>query len=381
MTARYTLAAGAVTDVAKWDGGATLPVAGDAVTIKHAMTIGTGKTFPDAGTDPFLSLNLAGTGGSSPGLTVTGTVTIRATTITGFQNLSDAAATNLSVVGNVSASSYFNCNAPKATPTTITGSWTSTERLLVNTNCGLTVTGNVSASSTGNRGIDVLADGVLNVGGSCSGISTYVGASVYDGVQVSDGATLTATSLTGSCTSNTGNGIKNYGTITGPGGSPAKCSCFGTAANAGAGIYCQRFSPGDSIVGDCVGAAGAGGVGISSGGSYQNKMTGNQTGTCGAGGVGILFASMSVLYGDILLTADPTSAWIRLGNWLNEAGTGAAKIRATTNLNTIQMGDAQEFCPTANVAAAANVRSGAARYTGGTSGTLGIRPRAMQVGV
>jgi hypothetical protein len=119
-----------------------------------------------------------------------------------------------------------------------------------------------------------------------------------------------------------------------------------------------------------VGRAGTGydGVKISSTGTLDASVTGTTTDSTKAG---VLIEGD--LVGNILLTSDPSSARIGLegGIWRSTMGLGPGEIRAGAG-NTVKMGDAQEFCPTGNVAAVADVRSGTARYTGGGNGSLAV---------
>ena len=94
MATRYTTDAGAINTEGNWDGD-TLPVATDDVQIKHAMTVDGAAyaRFPAVGT--FASLDLASTGGASPGLVVTGTHEIAATVVTGVENLADSGAAEI----------------------------------------------------------------------------------------------------------------------------------------------------------------------------------------------------------------------------------------------------------------------------------------------
>jgi hypothetical protein len=395
MATRETTALGAITDPAKWDGGVSLPVAGDIVQIKHAMTIGTGKTFPDAGVLPFASIDFKAAAAGS--LTVTGTVTIRGTIITNFQTVNDAAATNLIVVGEVYATATWTNGAAVATPTVITGNmYVGTVGTPVGGNgitqtasCGLSVSGNLTAYAA-TYGLRGNASCTLNVGGnyygngytglSHSGSWVHVGGSctcigTYDGIALSGGPDTFA-SLAGTSTTN-GHGINLTASagVAGPGGSPATCNAVGIATSTFRGI---SFVPStnQSYLGNLTGATTGTGSGVVIGGSGTATATGNVTGTCGGGGIGITIHYLGFLIGDIIITSDPTSSWIYVYNnmWRGAAGAGTpGRIRAAAG-NTIQVlnaagAAAQEFCPTANVVPAANVRSGVATYTGGPTGT------------
>lgn len=194
MATRYTIGAGAVTDVSKWDGGTAVPVAGDIVQIRHAMTIGTGLTFPNVGTDPFASLDLAAAGGTNPRLTVTGDVTIRTPILTGLNMLYTAAAGDLTITGGTS---------PAVTATTARNQgWLVCEGGDIVFGTGSTMT--VGGSTCPDQGIIIGEDATLTV-------ATLSGTSA-DNFGVQNSGTLNA-NVTG--VSNTASGVRNDGTITG----------------------------------------------------------------------------------------------------------------------------------------------------------------------
>ena len=86
-----------------------VPIAGDIVSVAHAMTndgAATARIPPTAGT--LASLDLAAAGGASPGLVVTGTVALLATTITGLENLDDSGAAAMLTVTATSANTTLN---------------------------------------------------------------------------------------------------------------------------------------------------------------------------------------------------------------------------------------------------------------------------------
>jgi len=324
------------------------PVAGDAVEIQHAMTIGTGKNLPDgAGTDPFLSLNLNAAGGASPGLTVTGTVTILATTITGIDKLVNTAATNLTIgpAGNAVSGASFACGSAVATPTHYLGSISGlTAASTVGNACGMVVDGNIASTNTITLGNGSATLKVAGAGGiTCSSINLSHSTSL-----------VWAASITASV-AGTGTGIINNGSILGVTGGASLCTCTGTAAGAGigislvdgsvtkgnctgtaattgTGILCE-----EAVTGNLIGAAGAGGIGVSVGVAAAATVTGTVRGTCGAGGMGVKLGASATITGGILLTTDPTSGWI-------SPATIVTKINAIAG-NEIRMGNGQGFQP------------------------------------
>ena len=362
MAVRTTIGAGAVDDPTKWDGGVAVPGNGDAVTLEHNMTQGA-IDFPVGG--GFLSLNLLGTGLGGL-LTVTGTAQILATTITGLQKLVDTAATNLIIdctTAATSATAGWTCNSPSAAPTQIIGNVTfggvalADNGLYIPTGKRLVVTGNLTAYShhTAKAGILILGTGSLGVTGNVAGYSD-TGAGIGINLAVAAGPALVASgAVTGTATGATGNGIESFGAIT-------AAIITGSALLTNKGVYARN---GSVLTGAVFGSSGNGGRGVQiADGAGTATVVGNVTGTlpaAAATGSGVYFGYQPALTGNILVTANPTSAWI---GFLNTA----TKLLSSGS-NTIQLGDAQEFCPTANVAIAANVKKGVARYTGGTVGT------------
>jgi len=135
-----------------------VPIAGDAVSVKHAMTIdgaATARIPPTAGT--FASLDLATAGGASPGLVVTGIVALAATVIAGLENLDDSGVGAVLTVTATSAETTVNQGYACAGTTVFTGTVTGGGPAAAG--IGIDVTGALTATRvTGTSDSDIGVD-------------------------------------------------------------------------------------------------------------------------------------------------------------------------------------------------------------------------------
>jgi len=193
ITIRYTIGAGEINDVTKWDGGVALPDDGDTVQIKHAMTVDGAAYahFPLSGT--FASLDCASTGGASPSLTIIGTVEIVADIVTGIENLHDSGVAAVLTV-NGSGETTLNQGYVCAGTTEFTGTVTGGGPALADR--GIRVTGSLTATKvTGMSDTDM---GVENAIGS---ITADVEGTSNSNSGVENSGTILADNITAKSTS------------------------------------------------------------------------------------------------------------------------------------------------------------------------------------
>ena len=376
MATKYSVAAGAFIAVAADHRWSTTRAGTDWCDSPSGTDVGvldTAMTLPNGAAIACASLDLYGDSNGS--LTVTGgagAATITVPVITGLEKLNDTAATNLVVTcttanGSSTPATGFWARSATATPTTIVGAvdvgaatLAGDNGLWVATGKKLLITGSLVARSGGatKRGIFIQGTGSLVVSGDVLGTNAAVGAGI--GIEL-DNASSVLTSSTGSAecrAGTTGSGIISVGAIT------AAVAITAVAYGTNPGVSLKNGAI--LTAPDVIGSAGDGGIGVKIGDAAGRvDVVGNVTGTLPAGaatGCGVFINWNGYLTGDILVTDNPTSAWIGTSH--------SSKIRlVSSGGNTIQLGDAEEFCPTANVVAAANVVAGNDNYTGGSAGT------------
>ena len=306
MSTRYTTDAGAINTAGNWDGD-TLPVATDVVQIKHAMTVDGAAyaRFPESGT--FASLDLAATGGASPGLVVTGTVEIAATTVTGIENLADSGASAvLTVTAPGGASSTLNNGYICYEDTTFTGALTvyapagASHNILVDVLASLTAV-TISGTSQNDFGVDN--------NGTITGDVIGVCMTARDGVYNNTGSTITG-DVKG--TSDSDSGVYNDGIITGDvsGVSDSSQSVLNDTNGA--------------ITGDVIGVSNTN-IGVQNVGTITGDITG--TGNRGASALGV-YNTGTIVADNITAQGTDAQAFWDIGGTLTE-GVGAAGVNLT----------------------------------------------------
>jgi len=369
---KYTFAAGDILDPANWDGDpAALPVAGQSAGLKHNMTLANGATFPVAGT--LLSLDLLAdvnglltiTGGS-------GATVIKATTVTNIQKLVDTAATQLTVLCDAASGTAWTCNGADTVigVAGVSGNLalaSAAHALQVATTKKLTVGLEVKGEATGSsqNGIRLVGSGTLIAN---SGIAN---SALQRALVVPAAATLTIT--TTMVATSAGSGAASDGALLS--GTVSIANLTGTAGptSEATGV----LSIGCTFVGNIIGIGGTtDGVSLQAATTVTGNVLGYAAGADEEPSVSGVYIDVDcILYGDILLTSHKSSARITLtpgATWYSDAVNGyPGRIVAASGYNTIKDAAGTEFCPTANVAAAANVANTVPRWTGATGADVG----------
>jgi hypothetical protein len=319
ITTRYTIAAGSVSDATKWDGGVAVPVGGDAIEIRHSMTMNSAVVteFPAVGTVPFASIDLGAAGGATPKLTCSGVgaLTIRTLAITALEMLLTATASDVTITGSVAA--------PAVTASTTANAGWSSIGTLVTFGAGSVITCG-GAECTG-QGLTIGADKTL----VCTTINVASGADTM--ALVSEG-NITG-NITVSGTSENGALGHFVGTITG--NIVATCtlgiaaSICGTVvgnisgtSDAATGV---DMGVGCDITGNVIGTSRTTwGVNICSG-----VLKGNVTGTS-VSGIGVAVVSTGAVQADTITATSSSNYAFDFDDTATLAdGVGAAGIDLT----------------------------------------------------
>lgn len=212
MANRYAVKSGNWSDVTVWDGGVSLPSAGDVVRPNtYTVTIDQDITVASLRQDASSPAASGGTFAVSSGSrTITADILPGAAVTSGMVVMSSTG--TLNIVGNVTASTAASsaCTAIRATAGTvnITGNCLAagySARPIVATNCNVNITGNVTGANSNfaSSGVDV-SNGALTVVGNVTG-----GGPNASGLVAITLTTATAF-ITGNVTGGTGT-TTNYG--------------------------------------------------------------------------------------------------------------------------------------------------------------------------